>query len=48
VNLVLKPQADMNYYSAIDLYSNNSFLVVIDDKDKIIYERRLPNDPDKV
>jgi hypothetical protein len=48
VNLVLKPEADMNYYSAIDLRSNNSFLVVIDDKDKIIYERRLPNDLDKI
>jgi len=48
VNLVLKPEADMDYYSAIDLHSNNSFLVVIDECDKIIYERRLPNDLDKI
>lgn len=34
----------MAYYSAIDLHSNNSFLVVIDEQDKVLYSKRLPND----
>lgn len=34
----------MNYYGGIDLHSNNVFLVVIDEEDKIVYEKRLPND----
>ena len=38
----------MNYYSAIDLHSNNSFVEVIDEHDNIIYERRLPNDLDQI
>ncbi len=33
----------MKLYSAIDLHSNNSVLVVLDEKDKTVYERRLPN-----
>ncbi len=33
----------MKLYGAIDLHSNNSVLVIIDEADKIIYERRLPN-----
>ena len=38
----------MKYFSAIDLHSNNSFVVVIDEIDKIMYERRLPNDLEKI
>lgn len=38
----------MKYYSAIDLHSDNSFVVVIDENDKIMYERRLPNDLAKI
>jgi transposase len=34
----------MKLYAAIDLHSNNSVLVVLDEKDRIVYERRLPND----
>jgi transposase len=34
----------MKYYSAIDLHSNNSFLVVIDENNKTLYEKRLLND----
>ncbi len=34
----------MRLYAAIDLHSNNSVLVVIDAKDKVIYEHRHPND----
>ena len=34
----------MKLYSAIDLHSNNSVLVILDEHDRIVYERRLPND----
>lgn len=34
----------MRLYAAIDLHSNNSVLVILDEKDHVIYERRLPND----
>lgn len=34
----------MRLYSAIDLHSNNNVLVILDERDKIVYERRLPND----
>jgi len=34
----------MKLYSAIDLHSNNSVLVVLDENDKVVYERRHPND----
>jgi transposase len=33
----------MRLYGAIDLHSNNSVVVVIDEKDRVKYERRLPN-----
>ncbi len=31
-------------YGAIDLHSNNSMVTVIDEKDRAVYERRLPNE----
>ena len=34
----------MKYFGAIDVASDNSLVVVIDEKDKIMYERGLPND----
>ncbi len=34
----------MKLYAAIDLHSNNSVLVILDEKDRVLYERRLPND----
>lgn len=34
----------MKLYSGIDLHSNNSVVVILDENDQIIYERRLPND----
>ncbi len=34
----------MSLYSAIDLHSNNNVLVVINDDDKVLFEKRLPND----
>lgn len=38
----------MRWYSGIDLHSNNSVVVVIDDTDRIVYRRRLPNELGKV
>ncbi|KAF0124262.1 MAG: transposase family protein [Elusimicrobia bacterium] len=35
----------MKLYAASDLHSNNSVLVVLDGEDKIVYEKRLPNEP---
>lgn len=34
----------MKLYVGIDLHSNNSVLVVLDENDKVIYSKRLPND----
>ena len=34
----------MKLYAAIDLHSNNSVLVNLDEHDQIVYERRLPNE----
>lgn len=34
----------MKLYSAADLHSNNHFLSIIDEQDKRIFEKRLPND----
>jgi len=34
----------MKLYAAIDLHSNNSVLVILDENDKVIYEHRLPNE----
>lgn len=34
----------MKLYAAIDLHSNNSVVVVIDEEDRVMYQKRLPND----
>jgi transposase len=34
----------MGLYCGIDLHSNNHMLMIIDDADQRVYERRLPND----
>ena len=34
----------MSLYCGIDLHSNNQVIVVIDDNDKRLLERRVPND----
>lgn len=34
----------MKLYGGIDLHSNNSYLVLLDETDKIVYQKRLPND----
>src|SRR5258708_12207824 len=33
----------MKLYAAIDLHSNNSVLVILDEKDHVVYEKRLMN-----
>lgn len=35
-------------YSGIDLHSNNSVVTVTDDQDKVVAEKRLPNDLAKI
>jgi hypothetical protein len=35
-------------YSGIDLHSNNSVVSVIDETDRVVAERRLPNDLAKI
>lgn len=34
----------MKLYVAVDLHSNNNVVVIVDALDRVIYERRLPND----
>jgi transposase len=34
----------MKLYAGIDLHSNNSVLVVLDDNDRVVYQKRLAND----
>ncbi len=34
----------MRLYCGIDLHSNNSYLVVLDERDGVVFGRRLPND----
>jgi len=34
----------MNLYAAIDLHSNNGVLSVIDEEDRVLFERRLPDE----
>ncbi len=38
----------MKLYSGIDLHSNNSVVSVIDETDRIVYERRLDNDLERI
>ena len=35
-------------YSGIDLHSNNSVITVTDDEDRVVAEKRLPNDLGKI
>ena len=34
----------MRLNAAIDLHSNNSVLVILDEKDRVVHEGRHPND----
>ncbi len=35
-------------FCGIDLHSNNCFVVISDDDDKVLYSRRLPNNLDQI
>jgi hypothetical protein len=35
-------------YSGIDLHSNNSVVTVTDEEDRVVAEKRLPNDLGKI
>src|SRR5574341_748639 len=37
-------ETDMELYAGIDLHSNNSVVVVLDERDRVVYQKRLPND----
>ena len=34
----------MSLYGGIDLHSTNSVVVLLNDRDEVIYQKRLPND----
>ena len=34
----------MKLYGGIDLHSDNSVIALLDEEDKVVYRRRLPND----
>ena len=38
----------MKLYAGIDLHSNNSVINLLDEKDKVIYGKRLPNNLPKI
>ena len=38
----------MKLYCGIDLHSNNSVLTILDEKDQIVYQRRLKNDLERI
>src|SRR4030066_685193 len=39
-----KEERKMKLYGAIDLHSSNNVTVVIDEQDRVVYQKRLPND----
>jgi hypothetical protein len=39
-----KQETIMTLYCGIDLHSNNSVVAVLDEQDRTVYEKRLPND----
>ncbi len=38
----------MKLYAAIDLHSNNSVLVILDEMDRTVLQRRLPNKLERI
>ena len=43
-----KEEADMELYAGIDLHSNNSMVVVLDETDRVVHRKRLPNNLDGI
>ena len=42
--MVPTKEADMELYAGIDLHSNNSVVTVLDEEDRTVFAKRLPND----
>lgn len=38
----------MKLYCGIDLHANNSVITVLNERDKILYEQRLPNELESI
>jgi transposase len=38
----------MELYAGIDLHSNNSVVLVLDENDRVVYQKRLPNSLDRI
>ena len=38
----------MELYAGIDLHSNNSVMVVLDENDRVVYQKRLPNSLERI
>ncbi len=38
----------MKLYCGIDLHSNNSVIVILDEADKVVYQKKLANDLDLI
>ena len=34
----------MKLYCGIDLHSNNSYIVLLDEQDRVVFQKRIPND----
>jgi transposase len=41
-------EADVRKFIGIDLHSNNSVVVITDEEDRVVYQKRLPNDPEVI
>ena len=38
----------MKLYGGIDLHSNNNVMAIVDERDRVVYQKRLPNDLDTI
>ena len=38
----------MKLYGGIDLHSNNNVMAIVDESDRVVYQKRLPNDLDTI
>ena len=43
-----REESAMKLYGGIDLHSNNSVVALADERDQVVYRRRLPNDPEVI
>jgi transposase len=38
----------MKLYGGIDLHSNNTMIAIVEESDRVVYQKRLPNDLDTI